>query len=106
MQLKQSDVICIFIRQVEAPFRPTCAGPGDASNFDDYEEEPLRIAASEKCAKEFEDFWTLWPRPDRDATRGAKTQDTDIESQNTRMCFRRHILSELEALFIRAVLFC
>ena len=42
--------------QVEAPFIPKCKGPGDASNFDDYDEEPLRIATTEKCAKEFADF--------------------------------------------------
>ena len=42
--------------QVEAPFIPKCKGPGDFSNFDDYEEEPLRISSSEKCAKEFGDF--------------------------------------------------
>ncbi|VDM50059.1 unnamed protein product [Toxocara canis] len=41
---------------VEAPFLPKCRGPGDASNFDDYEEEPLRISGTEKCAKEFAEF--------------------------------------------------
>lgn len=42
--------------QVDAPFIPKCKGPGDPSNFDDYEEEPLRISSTEKCAKEFADF--------------------------------------------------
>ena len=42
--------------QVEAPFLPKCRGPGDSSNFDDYEEEPLRISSQEKCSKEFSDF--------------------------------------------------
>jgi protein kinase A len=42
--------------QVEAPFLPKCRGPGDASNFDDYEEEPLRISGTEKCSKEFAEF--------------------------------------------------
>uniref|UniRef100_A0A1X7TDL6 Protein kinase domain-containing protein n=1 Tax=Amphimedon queenslandica TaxID=400682 RepID=A0A1X7TDL6_AMPQE len=31
-------------------------GAGDPSNFDDYEEEVLRIAAAEKFPKEFADF--------------------------------------------------
>jgi protein kinase A len=42
--------------QVEAPFAPRCKGPGDTSNFDDYDEETLRISSTEKCAKEFSDF--------------------------------------------------
>lgn len=51
-----TDWIAIYQRKVEAPFTPKCKGPGDASNFDDYDEEPLRIATTEKCAKEFADF--------------------------------------------------
>ena len=46
----------LIILQVEAHFKPTCKGAGDTSNFDDYEEEPLRISSTEKCAKEFADF--------------------------------------------------
>ena len=46
----------LFAFQVEAPFIPKCRGPGDPSNFDDYEEEALRISSTEKCAKEFADF--------------------------------------------------
>lgn len=42
--------------QLDAPFTPKCKGGGDASNFDDYEEEPLRIATTEKCTKEFGEF--------------------------------------------------
>ncbi|KHJ88735.1 protein kinase domain protein, partial [Oesophagostomum dentatum] len=45
-----------FVEEVEAPFLPKCRGPGDASNFDDYEEEPLRISGTEKCSKEFAEF--------------------------------------------------
>jgi protein kinase A len=51
-----TDWIAIYQRKVEAPFLPRCRGPGDASNFDDYEEEPLRISGTEKCAKEFAEF--------------------------------------------------
>ncbi|PAV57368.1 hypothetical protein WR25_00303 isoform Q [Diploscapter pachys] len=51
-----TDWIAIYQRKVEAPFLPKCRGPGDASNFDDYEEEPLRISGTEKCAKEFAEF--------------------------------------------------
>jgi len=46
----------ILYVQVEAPFLPKSKGPGDPSNFDTYEEEPLHISSSEKCAKEFADF--------------------------------------------------
>lgn len=35
---------------------PSIPGPGDASNFDDYEEEPLRISGTERCAREFAEF--------------------------------------------------
>lgn len=51
-----TDWIAIYQKKVEAPFIPKCKGPGDTSNFDDYEEEPLRISSSEKCSKEFADF--------------------------------------------------
>ena len=47
-------IVCIL--QIEAHFIPKCKGAGDTSNFDDYEEEPLRISSTEKCTKEFSDF--------------------------------------------------
>lgn len=53
---QSTDWIAIYQKRIEAPFIPKCKGPGDTSNFDDYEEEPLRISSSEKCAKEFSDF--------------------------------------------------
>ncbi|XP_022645812.1 cAMP-dependent protein kinase catalytic subunit alpha isoform X2 [Varroa jacobsoni] len=52
----QTDWIAIYRKEIEAPFLPRSAGPGDTSNFDEYEEEPLRISSTEKCAKEFADF--------------------------------------------------
>lgn len=51
-----TDWIAVFQKKVEAPFIPRCKGPGDTSNFDDYEEEALRISSTEKCAKEFAEF--------------------------------------------------
>jgi protein kinase A len=51
-----TDWIAIYQKKIEAHFIPKCKGAGDTSNFDDYEEEPLRISSTEKCTKEFSDF--------------------------------------------------
>ncbi|XP_022087732.1 cAMP-dependent protein kinase catalytic subunit alpha-like isoform X3 [Acanthaster planci] len=51
-----TDWIAIYQKKVEAPFVPKVKSPSDPSNFDDYEEEVLRISQTEKCAKEFADF--------------------------------------------------
>lgn len=50
------DWIGIFNRKVEPPFMPKSKGPGDHSNFDQYDEEPLQVASADKFSKEFEDF--------------------------------------------------
>ncbi|XP_065324809.1 cAMP-dependent protein kinase catalytic subunit alpha-like isoform X3 [Gordionus sp. m RMFG-2023] len=50
------DWLNIFLRKIEAPFIPKIKGPGDASNFDDYDEEPINIASEDKCSKEFGEF--------------------------------------------------
>uniref|UniRef100_A0A8C7YVK7 cAMP-dependent protein kinase n=1 Tax=Oryzias sinensis TaxID=183150 RepID=A0A8C7YVK7_9TELE len=51
-----TDWIAIYERKIEAPFLPKCRGPGDTSNFDDYEEEDIHVSQTEKCGKEFADF--------------------------------------------------
>jgi protein kinase A len=51
-----ADWSALYEKKVPAPFVPSCSGPGDPNNFDDYEEEPIRIAVTEKCAAEFEQF--------------------------------------------------
>ncbi|XP_003911829.1 cAMP-dependent protein kinase catalytic subunit gamma [Papio anubis] len=48
--------IALFEKKVEAPFIPKYTGPGDASNFDDYEEEEIRISVNDKCASKFAEF--------------------------------------------------
>jgi len=51
-----TDWIAIYQRKVDPPYVPKSKGPGDASNFDEYDEEPLRTSMNEKMAKEFSDF--------------------------------------------------
>lgn len=46
----------IYNRKVEAPFKPICKNPGDTSNFDVYDEEPIRVASKDLFTKEFEEF--------------------------------------------------
>lgn len=50
------DWILVYQKKVDAPFIPKILSEGDTSNFDDYEEEELRRHATEKHAKEFQDF--------------------------------------------------
>ncbi|KTG03666.1 hypothetical protein cypCar_00014357 [Cyprinus carpio] len=42
--------------QIDAPIIPKCRGPGDTSNFDEYDEEDIRVSVTEKCTKEFLEF--------------------------------------------------
>ncbi|XP_062892116.1 cAMP-dependent protein kinase catalytic subunit alpha-like isoform X1 [Mobula hypostoma] len=51
-----TDWIAIYRRTEEPPFKPKMKGPGDTSNFDDYDEESLRISFTEKYSKEFAEF--------------------------------------------------
>eukprot|EP00057_Strongylocentrotus_purpuratus_P034298 XP_794667.3 PREDICTED: cAMP-dependent protein kinase catalytic subunit-like isoform X1 [Strongylocentrotus purpuratus] len=53
---QSTDWIAIYQQRVDAPFVPRVKGPGDASQFDEYEEEALKISLTEKCVKEFADF--------------------------------------------------
>lgn len=48
--------ISSWILQVDAPIIPKCRGPGDTSNFDEYDEENIRVSVTEKCTKEFLEF--------------------------------------------------
>ena len=47
---------CLFCFQPKAPFFPPATGEGDTSNFDEYDEEPLKVSSTVAHAKEFESF--------------------------------------------------
>lgn len=46
----------IYNRSLEAPFVPDIKSAGDTSNFDEYDEEPLKISKNLKFSKEFVEF--------------------------------------------------
>jgi len=46
----------LYQQSVPAPFTPTNKGPGDASNFEEYNEEPIVYSTVNKFEKEFEQF--------------------------------------------------
>ncbi|TRY82605.1 hypothetical protein DNTS_032560 [Danionella cerebrum] len=48
-----TDWIAVYEKKVDAPIIPKCRGPGDTSNFDEYDEEDIRVSFTEKCSKEF-----------------------------------------------------
>jgi len=51
-----TDWVATLGRKVEAPFIPECSGLDDASNFDKYPEEPIRISQTDEFTEEFIDF--------------------------------------------------
>lgn len=50
------DWFAVFERRLEAPFVPPCSGPGDSSNFDRYDEEPISVSGMPLFDKEFASF--------------------------------------------------
>lgn len=46
----------IYHQKIQPTFIPNCSTPDDASNFDFYDEEPLRIDNVDRFAKEFANF--------------------------------------------------
>lgn len=50
------DFMAIYYGQVQPPYVPKSKGPGDASNFEKWEEENFKMADREKFKNEFRDF--------------------------------------------------
>lgn len=48
--------VAIYRKEPSSPYIPPCRGPGDTSNFDEYDEEPIKIASTNCYEKEFADF--------------------------------------------------
>lgn len=46
----------VFDMKVPAPYIPKIKSAGDASNFEEYDEEPLKASSAEKYPNEFRDF--------------------------------------------------
>jgi protein kinase A len=46
----------LYHQVIEPPFVPKVSGPGDYSQFDDYDDVQLKVADVDKWPKEFEDF--------------------------------------------------
>jgi len=51
------DWLAIYLKTVEAPYRPDCsAGEGDTGNFDKFDEQPIATSPEELYRKEFAEF--------------------------------------------------
>ena len=50
------DWLAVYHQKVTPPYSPPVSGPGDASNFEDFEEEPIVYSTINKFDKEFEGF--------------------------------------------------
>jgi protein kinase A len=53
---QNTEWLSIYQRTAKVPFTPKVKGIGDTSNFDDYDEEPIKVASTDKAGKEFVDF--------------------------------------------------
>ncbi|XP_055336516.1 cAMP-dependent protein kinase catalytic subunit 1-like [Paramacrobiotus metropolitanus] len=52
----ETDWMALYGKRIPAPFVPKTKGPGDASNFDKYDEDPIPSSPTDKYAREFADF--------------------------------------------------
>jgi protein kinase A len=50
------DWMSLYGQKLPPPYTPKIRGPGDATNFDEYNEEPIQYSTIDKYAKEFEQF--------------------------------------------------
>jgi protein kinase A len=50
------DWVGIFLKEIEAPFKPTIRGAGDTNNFDIYKEEVFQVAPADQYTREFMNF--------------------------------------------------
>ena len=53
---KDKNQFVLFSFQPDAPFIPKVTGAGDTQNFDEYDEEPIKVSNNLHCAKEFDNF--------------------------------------------------
>ncbi|XP_075213765.1 cAMP-dependent protein kinase catalytic subunit 1-like [Lycorma delicatula] len=53
---KQINWVALLNKKLEPPYKPAVKGPKDTSQFEKYNEEPLRISATDRYAKEFANF--------------------------------------------------